>query len=232
MRSRAFVLVALAIAPTVMAAQSSPITRPKQSAQRAVDATNRHTTAMTTDTSVARTVVPATGNTSLSSRAGEAVRHTDSSASPSADTTRSRVTSKGATDKPERAQFEREIFSYERSGRRDPFISLMTSSDIRPLLPDLRLVGVAYDPTGRNSVAVLREDAQTFVPATPGARGGGGGGRNVADIPMYRVKEGQQLGRMRVARIGPKSVTFTIEEFGYSRQETLALSETNTEKKP
>jgi len=232
MRLRAFVLIALGVAPTVATAQSSPITRPKQSAQRAVDATNRHTTAMTTDTSAGSTVTAS--GTAATSKGGEAARTpSDSTASPNADTTRARSTAKGATAKPERAQFEREIFSYERAGRRDPFVSLMTSSEIRPLLPDLRLVGVAYDPTGRNSVAVLREDAMEQMTQT--RRAGEKlqqTGKPTVDIPMYRVKEGQQLGRMRVARIGPRSVTFTIEEFGYSRQETLTVDETKTEKKP
>jgi hypothetical protein len=34
---------------------------------------------------------------------------------------------------------------------------------------------------------------------------------------------------MRVAQIQPRQLVFTIEEFGYSRQETLALTD-NTEK--
>ena len=34
----------------------------------------------------------------------------------------------------------REVFSYEGGGR-DPFLSLLRSGDIRPLLSDLRLVG-------------------------------------------------------------------------------------------
>ncbi len=222
MRSRALVLVALAIAPTVSAAQS-PIMRPKQQAQRAVNQTNAHTRAMT-DTSVARTSQAAAN----SAVAAPAPRSAARASVPNGDTTRSRVTtSKGATaTKPERAGFEREIFAYERAGRRDPFISLMTTSELRPLLPDLRLVGIAFDPTGRNSVAVLREDAQEQN------RGTTRGATATADVPMYRVKEGQQIGRMRVARIGQKSVTFTIEEFGYSRQESLTLSEFNTEKKP
>lgn len=229
MRSRAFVLVALAIAPAVATAQS--ITRPKQSAQRAVNATNAHTAAMT-DTSAGRVTntaaTPAAGNTVASGRAR------NDSTPPNADTTRAKVTtSKGSTAKPERATFEREIFSYERSGRRDPFTSLMTSSELRPLLPDLRLVGVAYDPTGRNSVAVLREDRIELLNTKRevGAKLEQQG-KPTVEIPMYRVKEGQQLGRMRVAHIGARSVTFTIEEFGYSRQETLTLSETKTEKKP
>ncbi|MEW5917181.1 MAG: hypothetical protein AB1762_12280, partial [Gemmatimonadota bacterium] len=198
------------------------------SAQRAVAATNAHTAAMTDTTLGGRTsTVTATGK----AETPPARRADSTSASPNADTTR-RVTSKGTTAKAERPTFEREVFSYERGGRRDPFISLMTSGEIRPLLPDLRLVGIAYDPTGRNSVAVLREDAQDPTAAPSATRGGPTAIRKTDGVPMYRVKEGQQLGRMRVARIGPKSVTFTIEEFGYSRQETLGLNESNTEKKP
>lgn len=222
MHSRVLVLVALAIAPAVSAAQS-PIMRPKQQAQRAVDQTNAHTRAMT-DTSVMRTPQAASSTTPPATAASDS----EPQSTRKSDTTRARVTtSKGSTaTKPERAGFEREIFAYERAGRRDPFISLMTTSEIRPLLPDLRLVGIAYDATGRNSVAVLREDAQDQN------RGPTRGAAGTADVPLYRVKEGQQLGRMRVARIGPKSVTFTIEEFGYSRQETLTISASNTEKKP
>ncbi|MGH7711299.1 MAG: hypothetical protein ACREOG_08440, partial [Gemmatimonadaceae bacterium] len=196
-------------------------------AQRAVAATNAHTAAMT-DTAAARAATsPSAAATPGSKRAAPGARVTDPTGAPNADTTRSRVTtSKGATvTKPERNTFEREIFSYNRSGRRDPFVSLMTTGDIRPLLPDLRLVGIAYDASGRNSVAVLREDAQEQTNKKAA-------NQSMADVPMYRVKEGQQLGRMRVARIGQKSITFTIEEFGYSRQETLTLSESNTEKKP
>ena len=54
----------------------------------------------------------------------------------------------------------------------------MTSSDVRPLLSDLRLTGVAFDPAGRNSVAIMR-DLHTKA--------------------QYRVSVGQQLGRLRVA---------------------------------
>ena len=98
----------------------------------------------------------------------------------------------------------RETFSYGGVGRRDPFVSLMNTEELRPLYNDLKLVAVAFDPTGRNSVAVLRD---------------------VTSKMQYRVKVGQEIGRMRVASIGPKSVLFGIEEFGYSRQETLAMSD-------
>ncbi len=90
------------------------------------------------------------------------------------------------------------------TGRRDPFVSLMNSEELRPLYQDLKLVAVAWDATGRNSVAVLRD---------------------VTSKMQYRVKVGQELGRMRVASISQKSVVFGIEEFGYSRQETLAMND-------
>lgn len=107
--------------------------------------------------------------------------------------------------------FERETFAYERSGRRDPFISLMSTSELRPLISELRLTAVAYDASGgRASVAVLRD---------------------LTTKEQYRIKVGQSLGRMRVASINPRAVVFTIEEFGYSRQETLALGDPNKETK-
>lgn len=98
----------------------------------------------------------------------------------------------------------RETYSYLGTGRRDPFLSLMNTEELRPLFQDLKLVAVAWDASGRNSVAVLRD---------------------VTSKVQYRVKVGQELGRMRVASISQKSVLFGIEEFGYSRQETLAMSD-------
>lgn len=96
----------------------------------------------------------------------------------------------------------REIFQYDGDGRRDPFVSLLTTSDLRPLLNDLKLVAVAFDPRGQNSVAVLRD---------------------ATSKDQYRVRVGQTIGRMRVAAIQEKAVIFTIEEFGYSRQELLPI---------
>ena len=98
----------------------------------------------------------------------------------------------------------RESYTYSAEGRRDPFVSLLTSGELRPMLSDLKLVTVVYDPTGR-SVAVLRD---------------------LNTKEQYRVKSGQTLGRMRVAQIKPRSVTFTLEELGFSRQEVLALNDT------
>ena len=96
----------------------------------------------------------------------------------------------------------REVFSYEPAGRRDPFFSLILTEDLRPLLSDLRLVGILHDASGRRSVAIMR-DIQTNA--------------------QYRVNAGMTLGRMRVAQIKPRAVIFTIDEFGLSRQDSLFL---------
>ena len=113
----------------------------------------------------------------------------------------SRSTTKKAM--PTEITLQREVFDYDKSGRRDPYKSLMTSSDVRPLLSDLRLTAVAFDPDGNNSVAILRDSFSK---------------------QQYRIRVGQQLGRLRVSSIKQGSVQFTIEEFGFNRQETLALA--------
>jgi hypothetical protein len=114
-----------------------------------------------------------------------------------------------AADTAPRVLINREVFAYEGAGRRDPFVSLLNTSDLKPLLTDLKLVGVAYDPRGQNSVAVLRD---------------------VTSKDQYKVRVGQTIGRMRVAAIQPKAVIFTIEEFGYSRQELLPIAPPDSSK--
>jgi hypothetical protein len=99
--------------------------------------------------------------------------------------------------------FYRETFSYPAEGRRDPFLSLMASGELRPLISDLTLVGVIYDETGRNSVAIL-------VDASAGGQ-------------TYRKKLGDVLGRMKVTKISENSITLNVDEFGFARQETLLI---------
>lgn len=101
----------------------------------------------------------------------------------------------------------REAFTYNRSDRRDPFVSLMASGELRPVVTDLVLTGVIYDESGRGrgSIAML-VDNSTGKP--------------------YSVRIGTQLARMRVTRIGRESVTFDIDEFGLSRSETLVIDKT------
>jgi hypothetical protein len=99
----------------------------------------------------------------------------------------------------------REVFAYDVAGRRDPFYSLILTEDLRPLLSDLKLVGVLYESSGQRSVAIFR-DVQTNK--------------------QYRVQTGAALGRMRVAQIKRKGVIFTIDEFGLSRQDSLMMTDT------
>jgi hypothetical protein len=75
------------------------------------------------------------------------------------------------------------------------------------LISDLRLTAVAFDPDGNNSVAILRDSYSK---------------------QQYRVRVGQQLGRLRVTAIKQRAVQFTMEEFGFNRMETLPLSSDTT----
>lgn len=98
----------------------------------------------------------------------------------------------------------REAYDYGKDGRRDPFVSLLTTNDLRPTMSDLRLTGILFDHTGRRSVATLRD---------------------VTTNAQYRVMTGSTLGRMRIAAIRLKTVLFTIDEFGTTRQDSLVLGD-------
>ena len=107
--------------------------------------------------------------------------------------------------------FEREVFTYDSGERRDPFASPFETGEIRPLIADLHVVGIIFDASGRNSVAVMR-DVSTQI--------------------QYRVKVGQMLGRAKVSQIRPQEVVMTIEEYGFRRQELLKLSLPQTKRTP
>src|SRR5437763_13535899 len=97
----------------------------------------------------------------------------------------------------------REVYAYEGGGR-DPFLSLLKSGDIRPLLADLKLVGIYYDSRyPARSVAVLRD---------------------ITNSKLYRVKSGDIIGRLRATAIRPREIVFTVQEFGLERQESLQLA--------
>ncbi len=104
----------------------------------------------------------------------------------------------------------REQFAYGRDGRRDPFYSLISTDELRPTMSDLRLTGILYDQGGGHSVATLR---------------------NVTTDQQYRVSTGSTLGRMRVSSIRLKSIVFTIDEFGATRQDSLILGDTTQVRK-
>ena len=116
-----------------------------------------------------------------------------------------------ARDSAGRVVFDRETFTYNRAGRRDPFASLIATGDIRPLFEDLMVTGIIVDPAGRNSFALLK-DASTNE--------------------LYRARVGSVFGRIRVTAIQTGRVGISIDEFGFSRQETLTLNAPRRERTP
>jgi hypothetical protein len=116
-----------------------------------------------------------------------------------------RAAGAGATPAPDPANsIMREVFDYGVQGRRDPFFSLLATGDLRPMLSDLRLTTILYDLSGRRPVAVMND---------------------VSTNLQYRVTTGMMLGRMRVTQIKPRKVIFAIEEFGFSRADSLVLAD-------
>lgn len=99
--------------------------------------------------------------------------------------------------------YHREVFSYDRGGRPDPFRSLLGSADLAIRIEDLVLRGVVYNPNApASSVAVFGESGSTR---------------------RFRAKAGDRIGGIRVLVIRPKSVDVSIEELGVTRRETLQL---------
>ena len=220
LRGAACAAIALAVISSHAGAQSFPnINKAKEAATRSVDATNAHTAAMTADQSPQPVAQPAmqsnppqkngvivsssgTVKTSRSTSTGK-----PAPAGPQTPVPHNGKGAAGATPAPGSKtdiSLVRETFNYSADGRRDPFMSLMKTGELRPAVSDLKLVTVIYDPAGR-SVAILRD---------------------LTTKEQYRIKVGQTLGRMRVASIQPKSVTFTVIAIGTTFQEVLALNDT------
>jgi len=130
-----------------------------------------------------------------------AARPVDSAKARAAADSARRVGGRMPSDTVVPLEYRREVFRYG-GGSRDPFASLMTSSDVRPTIADLRLVSIAYDQRYGNSVAIVRE-AGNPVP--------------------HRLRTGMTIGRLRVIQIRQSEVVFQIEEFGFERQEVLTL---------
>ena len=184
--------ISLGAGVTPALAQRMPdINGPKRAAEKAADATNARLSAQTGQEmpvrrgSASQVPPPASGPGSIPVSRGGSASSGPSTAAP------------GVLQ-----PVTREVFAYEAESRRDPFFSLILTEDLRPLLSDLKLVGILYEASGRGSVAIMR-DVQTNA--------------------QYRVNAGMPLGRMRVAQIKPRVVIFTIEEFGLSRQDSLFL---------
>jgi hypothetical protein len=179
-------------APASGPAQSGipDINGPKRAAQRAADAENARLAAQTGQ------AVPA--------RSGSAAPATPKSGPGSVPAAAGADVKAAAAPAKLGEQVTREVYAYARDGRRDPFFSLILTDDLRPLLSDLKLVGILYEASGRRSVAIMR-DLQTSA--------------------QYRVSTGTTIGRMRVAQIRPRAVIFSIDEFGLNRPDSLVLTD-------
>jgi hypothetical protein len=226
LRGAALAAVTLAvISSQQVGAQAFPnINKAKEAATRSVDATNAHTSAMTADQSPQPVAQPAAQSSSRQKNgvivaSSGSVKSSSSSSTPDAKPGPTGSTGTTQTPTPRTGKgvanataagsksdisLVRESFNYTADGRRDPFMSLMKTGELRPAVSDLKLVTVIYDPAGR-SVAILRD---------------------LTTKEQYRIKVGQTLGRMRVASIQPKSVTFTVIAIGTTFQEVLALNDT------
>lgn len=99
--------------------------------------------------------------------------------------------------------YHREVFSYARAGRPDPFRSLLNSADLGVRFEDLALQGIMYHPDRARSVVVLSQR---------------GSSRRI------RARVGDRIGTIRILAIGPRAVEVVIEEFGVARRETMELT--------
>jgi len=195
-------LVGVFASASVALAQMPPsINKPIEQARKNVNATNAQTAAVNAGAKSAPAQKAAPAAAPAKSQAAPSKAPAKS---PPAVTKGSAVPQAADTSK---VTFEREVFTYA-PRELDPFSSPIESGAIRPLVADLKVVGIILDPAGRNSVAAMRD---------------------VSTQQQYRAKPGQMLGRARVSQIRAQEVVLTIEEYGFSRQEILKLNAQQTQ---
>src|SRR5690348_13707256 len=138
MRRLFIALACVTLAASTAAAQRMPdINGPKRAANRAADAADQQLSAQT-----GQQVKLRSGAASAPAAAAPAP-----APKPGPDgTTIVGVAPKTASSLAKIPPVTREVFNYESAGRRDPFYSLILTDDLRPLLSDLKLVGVLYSP--------------------------------------------------------------------------------------
>lgn len=160
---------------------------------------------------VASAVAPNAAPHAVPSVGPNAVPDAAPDAAPAAPARHGRTARDSAPIAPDTVVIEREVYGYGGGDRRDPFRPLIVTTVLRPFPNELKLVAVAYDPRGTNSVAILRD---------------------ITTKAQHRVRPGQLVGRMRVVRIDPKAVVFVVEELGFSRRETLTLQDSLGSRQP
>jgi len=205
-----------ALSPELIATQAQQVCEQMEGAPQGTLAANQPQPSVSTDSakqqpkadSVAASHAAAPAATASAAPAPEpaqpapAAAAQPSAAMPAVD---SSVTNAGAQDSSQKAkdlELSRETFAYSGAAR-DPFNSLLNMAKNGPELADLQLVGIYQNlraPSG--SIAVFREKD---------------GGKR------HKLRAGDQVGRSRLVQIRERDVVFTIEDFGFERQETLSL---------
>lgn len=109
------------------------------------------------------------------------------------------------------AVYEREIFRYPRSGRPDPFRSLLGAVETGVRAENLNLRGIVYSSDAGASFAVVTE-----------------GGSNRA----MRLRVGQRLGNVQVVAIHPRRVDLVIQDLRGARRESLVLRQAGQQGTP
>jgi hypothetical protein len=107
--------------------------------------------------------------------------------------------------------YQREVFQYQRSGRPDPFRSLIGSADLGVRVEDMALKGVIHHADANQSLAVFAVTGR--------------------ERPL-RMRVGDRLGGITIAAILPRRVDLLVTEFGVTRRESIQLkpaSERGTE---
>ena len=97
--------------------------------------------------------------------------------------------------------YDREVYTYRGTGRRDPFEPLTGENQMGPRFEELALQGIIYSRVPGASVALLTG----------------------AQDRVHRVRVGDVLGNTRVIEISPTRVVMAVENFGTIRQEILEL---------
>jgi hypothetical protein len=99
-----------------------------------------------------------------------------------------------------RLVFEREVFSYPGSARRDPFMPL-TGQNAGVLFSDIKLHMILFDDDPGRSIVAVSDAAGK----------------------QYRLRRGDTVGNATVVDIGRTRVVFSVNDFGIRRQEVLDL---------
>ena len=142
--------------------------------------------------------------------ADSAAQSTLAATTPGADSLTGDATGAAADSARKAREIEvmRETFAYT-GGTRDPFNSLINMASAGPELGELELVGVYQDlRASSNSIVVLREKVS---------------------LKRHKMRVGDRVGRARLVQIRPRDAVFTIQDFGYERQETLSLRKQEVE---